>query len=179
MQIRRIVTAIDPDGKAVIQSDDLLQQVFQSRPGFSLTSLWSTDEVPKIGVGEVADPIPALKSLHPPTGGTRLLVFTLPPDASMLTPGFDPVAFGAEFAQKAPGFIEAFEPDAPGMHTTDTVDYGVLLDGEIWLELDDQREVKLGPCDVVIQNGTRHAWRNKSSREATLLFVLVGATRDA
>ena len=179
MQMRRIVTAINPGGKAVIQSDNMLQQVFQSRPGFDLKSLWSTDEVPKIGVGEVVDPVPALKSLHPPAGGTRLLVFTLPPDASMLAPDFDPVAFGAEFAQNAPGFIETFEPDAPGMHTTDTVDYGVLLDGEIWLELDDQREVKLSPFDVVIQNGTRHAWRNKSTREATLLFVLVGATRAA
>jgi len=78
---------------------------------------------------------------------------------------------------KAPGFIRVFEPDAPGMHTTDSVDYGVLLDGEVWLELDDGREVRLAPHDLVIQNGTRHAWRNKSTRQATLLFVLIGAQR--
>ncbi len=179
MQIRRIVTATDPHGQAFVQSDALFEQAYQSYPGFANTVLWLTDQTPQVGVDQGADPVPSLTRFLPPAGGTRLLTLTVPADASMLSPGFDPTAFGAETARRAPGFIETFEPDTPGMHTTDTVDYGVLLDGEIWLELDGQQEVKLRPFDVVIQNGTRHAWRNKSSRAATLLFVLVGAARVA
>jgi len=62
------------------------------------------------------------------------------------------------------------------MHTTPTVDYGIVLDGEIWLELDNET-VHLKRHDIVIQNGTRHAWRNKGTAPATLAFVLIGATR--
>ena len=73
----------------------------------------------------------------------------------------------------SPGLGERFEPN--GMHTTPTVDYGIVLDGEIWLELDEGRTTLLRQHDVVIQNGTRHAWRNKSERAATVAFVLIGA----
>jgi quercetin dioxygenase-like cupin family protein len=67
--------------------------------------------------------------------------------------------------------------DDPGMHTTDSVDYDVVLEGEITLELDDGKEVQLKKHDVVVQNGNRHAWRNKSSAPAVMLFVLIGAKR--
>jgi quercetin dioxygenase-like cupin family protein len=75
-----------------------------------------------------------------------------------------------------PGLIESFEPDHPGMHTTATIDYGIILEGEMWLELDNgqSRLVKAG--DIVIQNGTRHAWRNKSERIARALFVMIGVS---
>jgi quercetin dioxygenase-like cupin family protein len=63
------------------------------------------------------------------------------------------------------------------MHTTDSVDYDVVLDGEIVLELDDGQTVQLYKHDVVVQHGTRHAWRNVSDRPVTTLFVLVGAKR--
>jgi hypothetical protein len=66
----------------------------------------------------------------------------------------------------------------PGMHTTDTIDYGMLLEGPLHLELDDGASRKPEPRDVVIQNGTRHAWRNRSDAPATMLFVLVGAERS-
>jgi len=69
------------------------------------------------------------------------------------------------------------EPDHPGMHTTDTVDYDVVLSGEVWLELDDGAEVHLKPGDCVVQNGTRHAWHNKTDQPCTLAVVLVGARR--
>jgi quercetin dioxygenase-like cupin family protein len=67
------------------------------------------------------------------------------------------------------------EPDNPGMHFTDTVDYVIVLDGEVWLEVDGGKDVLLKKHDVVIQNGTRHAWRNKSDRNVTIAAVLVGA----
>ena len=71
-----------------------------------------------------------------------------------------------------------FEIDKPGMHTTDTVDYGILMEGEISLELDDVKVVALKPGDIVVQNGTRHAWRNSGDGPATLIFVLIGANRS-
>lgn len=69
------------------------------------------------------------------------------------------------------------EPDNPGMHVTDSVDYVLVLDGTIWLDLDDGTMVRLGPGDTVIQNATRHAWRNLGREPATLAVVHVGVTR--
>lgn len=79
---------------------------------------------------------------------------------------------------RLPGLAERFEPESPGMHTTDSVDYGILLEGEISLELDDGKTVALKAGDVVVQNGTRHAWRNPGTEPATLIFVLIGARRS-
>jgi quercetin dioxygenase-like cupin family protein len=63
------------------------------------------------------------------------------------------------------------------MHFTDTVDYGILVDGEISLELDNGKTAALKPGDVVVQNGTRHAWRNRGDKAAKMVFVLIGARR--
>jgi quercetin dioxygenase-like cupin family protein len=62
------------------------------------------------------------------------------------------------------------------MHETNTVDYAVVYDGEIWLELDDSETLHLTCGDVVVQNGTRHAWRNKGTKPVTMLLFLNGAT---
>jgi quercetin dioxygenase-like cupin family protein len=64
------------------------------------------------------------------------------------------------------------------MHATATVDYGIVLTGEIVLELDDGHCTPLSAGDIVIQNGTRHAWRNRSGLAATMAFVLIGAEHD-
>ena len=85
-----------------------------------------------------------------------------------------PTAF-AEMEEKLPGLAGHMEPDAPGMHTTATIDFEVVLDGEVWLELDDGVEVHLKPGDCVVQNGTRHAWRNRGSVPARLAVFIVGA----
>ncbi len=106
------------------------------------------------------------------------MFITFPPDSVMGSSDFDPAAAGGEYMAVLPGLAEKFEMDNPGMHCTDTVDYAVLLEGEIHLELDDGATRRLAPKDVVIQNGTRHAWRNKSDKPATMLFVLVGAARN-
>ena len=66
------------------------------------------------------------------------------------------------------------ESDQDGMHRTPTVDLICVLSGEIWLELDAE-EVHLREGDCVVQNGTRHAWRNKGDRPCTMAVVLVGA----
>ena len=90
---------------------------------------------------------------------------------------FNPAAAGAENLKHAPGLAETFEMDNPGMHTTDTIDYGIVLRGEVSLELDGGRVEHLRAGDVVVQNGTRHAWRNSGSESALIAFVLIGASR--
>ena len=178
MSVRRVITMTRSDAKADVQQDaPAVRQVdLKSAPGFSACLLWSTSTTPEIGKGKVADPTPHVTWV-PSLGETRLMMVTFPPDAIMRRPEFDPAAFGAEFGAGMPGFADAFERQSPGMHCTSTVDYDVVLEGDITLELDDGRELELHQHDVVIQNGTRHAWRNRSDKPATLLFVLVGALR--
>jgi len=79
--------------------------------------------------------------------------------------------------EKLPGLAEVIEPMNPGMHTTDTVDFDVVLSGEVYLELDDGAEVFLKPGDCVVQNGTRHAWHNRSSQNCVIAVALLGAER--
>jgi mannose-6-phosphate isomerase-like protein (cupin superfamily) len=67
------------------------------------------------------------------------------------------------------------DPDDPGMHRTATLDYDIVLEGRIGLELDNGTEVELGPGDVVVQNGTRHRWHNRGDTVARLMSVTVGA----
>jgi quercetin dioxygenase-like cupin family protein len=71
------------------------------------------------------------------------------------------------------------EPDHPGMHTTQTVDIGIVQSGQVWLEVDDGNEVQLRAGDYVIQNGTRHAWRNRTDEPCVMTFVIIGATNRA
>jgi quercetin dioxygenase-like cupin family protein len=72
----------------------------------------------------------------------------------------------------------AFEPDQPGMHTADSVDYGLCVEGEMWLELDDGHEVQLTPGTCVVRRGTRHVWHNRSDKPAFMMYVLIGADPD-
>jgi quercetin dioxygenase-like cupin family protein len=73
------------------------------------------------------------------------------------------------------GLADHFEKEDPGMHKTNTVDYAIVYEGEIWLELDDAKTIHLKRGDVVVQNGTRHAWRNRGTTPVTMLFFLNGA----
>lgn len=179
MKIRRVVVTNGADGKSAVQSDATAPRIAQYRsvPGFASALLWATPAVATVGASvAVVDATPQV-SFVPAAGETRLMVVTFPPDSVMMRADFDPVAFGAEFARNAPGLAERFEMEHPGMHTTDSIDYDVVLEGEITLELDNGQEVLLKRHDVCVQHGTRHAWRNKTSQPATLLFVLTGAAR--
>jgi quercetin dioxygenase-like cupin family protein len=71
------------------------------------------------------------------------------------------------------------EPDDPGMHTTDTIDLEVILRGEVILELDDGAERLLRAGDTVVQNGTRHRWRNPGPEPALMAVLMLGARRAA
>jgi mannose-6-phosphate isomerase-like protein (cupin superfamily) len=89
---------------------------------------------------------------------------------------FDVAAATAQVQNDIPGLLDVFEPDSPGMHTSDTVAVGFVLSGEVDVELDDGVEVHLKAGDVLVQNGARHAWRNKSDQPCVLV-VVTGACR--
>jgi len=178
MSIRRVVTGHNASGKSVVVSDGAPPRSveFKHVPGMSAALVWETTTGQQVG-GHPIDRTPTA-SWVPGAGGTNLMFVTFPPDAVMARPGLDPMAAGVEYMQNLPGLAEKFEMESPGMHTTDSVDYAVVLDGEVCLELDDGQLVTLKQHDAVVQNGTRHAWRNRSDRPVTMLFVLTAATRS-
>jgi len=170
---RRVVTG-HTAGKSVFKSDEKLSPYrFSSVPGYEHALIWLNDGIPDLEHDQTLTGYP--KSVVPGPGGTSFHIVTFPPDAVMATPSFDPQAALQESLARLPGLADTFEPDGSGMHTTDTVDYAVVFAGKISLELDDGQTVDLERGDVVVQNGTRHAWRNKGTEGAVLLFFLNGA----
>lgn len=171
--VRRVVTGVSSSGKPVIVSDGEPPRTCQyaHTPGFARSVVWNTTAP----AAPSADPTASLKSFVPAPGETIALTVTFPPASVYADPAWDPAAAAAEQLEVIPGLAECFEPDNPGMHTTPTVDYGVVLGGEIVLDLDGGETAVLGPGDLVVQNGTRHAWRNEGTEPATVFFVLIGA----
>ena len=180
MKVRRVITACNDAGKSVFWSIDHAPRThdYVHIPGMSNTQVWATAPVPSL-TASIADDATTERNVLPPPGGTRLMFVEFPPDSVVQSPQFDGRAAGLEDLQVLPGLAERFEADNPSMHRTDTIDYGIVLRGEIWLELDDGQMQHLKQHDVVVQHGTRHAWRNKSQQITLMVFVLIGARRDA
>jgi mannose-6-phosphate isomerase-like protein (cupin superfamily) len=178
--MKRVVTGRDPSGKSVfvIEGPPAKGAAMRGVPTFRIDLVWGTEGVPTLPPA-AGDPTTAGQRFFPGPGGTRFVVVTFPPNAHVeaaAARGDDVAAAEQEFNASFPGLAEAMEgPQAPGMHTTHTVDYGVVVSGEMHLELDDGKQVLLRPGDCVVQNGTRHAWRNLSDREAVMAFTVVGA----
>ena len=174
--VRRVVTGHDGSGKAVFVSDERVAPVEPTLlPGSSFHRLWGADAPPSFP-DDGAPPIDASAAYFPPVGGFRFGLFTLPP-AGAPGPGPDvdiPAAL-AEAEALLPGLLGHIERDDPGMHTTATIDFEVVLAGEVVLELDDGATVRLGPGDTVVQNGTRHRWSNPGDVPATLAVFICGA----
>ena len=170
---RRVVTG-NVKGKSVVQSDEPLPAYeFDSVPGYEHTLIWVNPATPDLSKEQKFDRYP--DSVVPGPGGTSLHIVTLPPDSVFADPSFDAHAAQKEALVRLRGLADHFEKEDPGMHKTNTVDYSVVYDGEIWLELDDGETLHLRRGDVVVQNGTRHAWRNKGDKPVTMLFFLNGA----
>ena len=174
MDVRRVVTGHDSDGKAVFASDESVPPITLGlMPGAEFHRLWGSDG-PQVYPDDGTNP--DAHDYFPGVGGFRFGLFTIPPEAEADYPD-DMEAAAAEIETKLPGMMAHMEPDEPGMHTTDTTDFEIVLSGQIILELDDGAEVTLGPGDTVVQNGTRHRWRNPFDVPAVLGVFLAGATR--
>lgn len=175
MRIRRVVTGHSSDGEATVASDREVE-AFTSPlfPGNEFHRLWGADEPPVFP--DDGSPRPA-RAFFPPVGGFRFIVFSVPPQSSTTPDDLDVDAETARLESELPGLLSYMELDHPGMHTTDTIDFEYVISGEVWLELDDGREVHLRTGDTVVQNGTRHAWRNKGAEPCRMVAFIVGARR--
>jgi mannose-6-phosphate isomerase-like protein (cupin superfamily) len=178
--VRRVVTGHDASGKAVFVSDERVAPAApRLLPGSAFHRLWGGDEPPRFP-DDGAPPIGDDAAYFPPVGGFRFGMFTLPPaGGGALGPDVDVPAALAEVEALLPGLMGHMDPSDPGMHTTATIDFEVVLAGEVVLELDDGATVRLGPGDTVVQNGTRHRWSNPGDVPATLAVFIVGAHHDA
>jgi len=151
MQVRRIVTGHDTNGKAIVAADETFTAVESpTRPGISRVEIWSTDAMPvdnSEGAAVEAQRAGFVKRYNYVGTGQGTVVRV------------------TEFAPGAPKF----------MHRTETVDYAILLKGECDLELDDGKTVHMRPGDIVVQRGTMHAWVNNGTEPCVFAFVLIDA----
>ena len=177
MQVRRIVTGTNADGKSVFISDGASprEMVLKHTPGFVSSPLWKIEGVPDLTEPGGGDPIEAGGTMVMPAGGSAFWVITFPPDSVLASDDWNPALAGPELLEASPGIAERMEPDSPGMHRTPTLDYVTVLRGTLTLELDDGETVELRPGDTVVQQGARHAWRNRTDKPATISVVLLGA----
>ena len=162
MATRRVVTGTNESGRSYFVHDG-------PTPGHLNLGVAVNDEIwiddPAIpDPGARIDPVTVEKlHLSPPVGGSVVRVFTFLPASSRSERDLSRFDTG-----------DAMEEDHPGMHTTRTIDYGIVLSGELDLELD-EGEVHLTAGDVVVQRGTRHAWRNRGSVPCKVAFVLISS----
>jgi quercetin dioxygenase-like cupin family protein len=139
---RRVVTGHDASGRGVVLSDGPPPHVRDVPDGATFVEVWSTSSTPAPITAAEPEPAPPGGELGPPAGGTCLRMVVMPPGT------------------RSP------------MHRTETVDYGIVLEGSVVLVLDDT-ERALAAGDVVIQRGTDHAWENRGDADARVVFVLV------
>jgi hypothetical protein len=170
--IRRIVTGIDADGKSYIVEDgeSPAQKTVEARPGYRITNLWRTTRGEKL---DSADSITEQAGVSPPPKGTVLRVLDFPPDPADSAAHAE--AMAATFGQMFPDADHKGGKDTslhPGMHTTQTIDYAIMLEGEL-VAIMDKEETVMRAGDILIQRATNHAWANRSGKQAKIAFVLV------
>jgi hypothetical protein len=178
--VRRIVTGFDADGKSVFTEDAVAPfKENPARPGHRSWPVWATSQLP-VHVNE-PDHGPDAHGIMPPRGGSFLKIVDIAPEpddpaeragaiermrAAMRSGGHKP----------EPGVRRNFEGGHPGMHETDTIDYAIVLTGEVYAIMEKgEKLMKTG--DVLIQRGTNHAWSNRSGAMCRIAFVLVEAKR--
>lgn len=180
-KIRRIVTGHDEQGRAVVLEDGYAPNVRHdaSRPGYYLTQLWQTPTAPA-PIDNGADPTLGPVSLAPPELGTVVRIIEFPP-AGLELRDVDTDAAKQAFSmfggQHALTGQDGGKQRHPFMHRTETIDYAIVLSGEITMLLDES-EVTLRAGEVLIQRGTNHAWTNRTDEPARVLFVLVDGKFD-
>ena len=170
--IRRVITGHDERGRSIIASDGPSPNTvsIMAEPAFGMTDLWVTHGAPADNRG-TGDPAARTIVLEPPPRGTIFRVVEFPPDAAVAG------KFDRHAAFAAIGAKEALDPDGsrhPGMHKTHSVDYAIVLQGEIWAVMD-VGETLLRTGDVLVQRGTNHAWSNRSAQPCLVAFILVDA----
>jgi mannose-6-phosphate isomerase-like protein (cupin superfamily) len=160
VSVRRVVTGHAPDGTSVVVSDEVVDLFAFDDQGSGANALWGTDETASFPDDGSR---PSMAAAFPPVGGCGLAVM-------QIAPGSEAVH---EFVTNV--LAPWADPDEPGMHRTATLDYDIIMEGRVGMELDNGEEVLLGPGDVVVQNGTRHRWHNRGDTVARWISVTIGA----
>ena len=170
-QVRRIVSGHDGEGRSVFIVDGVAGNVkeMESMPGLALTDLWETQSTPADNSGNRDAGDRAVK-LEPPKNGTIFRIVEFPPDSAWKGKADGNEAFDSIGA----GHAADSASDDPMMHKTATVDYLVVVKGEIWAILE-EGEVCLKQGDVMIQRGTNHSWSVRTDEPCLLAAVLVDA----
>ena len=168
--IRRVVTTIDDHDKAVVLFDSDNPHNFQRQHGTVSRLFWATAESPADITG-TADRAASFKDIAPPVGGSVLRIVDFPP----MTPEME--ALDVNYQQRHIGELSpkrGLPPRHPFMHRTRSVDYALVLSGEIDMLLDES-EIHLKAGDVLVQQGTNHAWVNRGREPCRIAFVLIDA----
>jgi len=172
--VRRVVTGHDSAGKAIVLADGEPPVVIRSpvQAGLAFHEIWNTTGMPQTIAASFDEPTHLHTVTAPPKSGTVIRIVDMPPEGPD-GPSFDKEQSRELFA--AVGLEKNAERHKPGrhplMHRTESIDYGIVLSGEIVLLLDDS-EVHLKQGDVVVQRGTVHAWTNRTNEICRMVFIL-------
>lgn len=173
---RRIVTGHDAAGKAIILADEPPPRVRRvgGSHGPLFFEVWNTRETPARIDRASGEPPEDAISLVPPRNGTRIRVLEIPPETPELG-AMTPEQARAHFSEVGAAAASSHSGAGsrhPYMHRTETIDYGIVLEGEIVLILD-EGETTVRAGDIVIQRGTNHGWANRSGKPCRIAFVLI------
>ena len=167
--IRRVITGHDENGTAIVTMDSAAPNArVRSASGLTSTLIWVEDETPADNAGDV-DKADRESGVSPPDGGSVFRIVEFPPEKSG-------ESFSNE-AMKTELGLDANDDTVvrhPGMHRTRSVDYALVMSGEIDMLLDDS-EVHLKAGDTIVQRGTNHAWANRGNAPCIIAFVLIDA----
>jgi mannose-6-phosphate isomerase-like protein (cupin superfamily) len=175
-RFRRVVTGHDPQGQSIIASDAASPHVMpiMDQPNFAVTDFWKTFATPADnGLAAANDPCALPVQVAPPASGSVFRVVQFPPDKDWAAKA---AAMGGSVAidETAKSASKGGEVRHAHMHRTRSIDYAIVLSGEIWAVMD-VGETKLVAGDVLVQRGTNHAWANRSSTPCVIAFVLIDA----
>jgi mannose-6-phosphate isomerase-like protein (cupin superfamily) len=175
--VRRVVTGHDARGKAVVCTDGAVPVTFTNplRPGYMWSQVWMTDSSPAV-IDNGPDPTNRPIKIEPGERGSVIRIIEFPEETAealaLAKKQSKEVFAGMGSVAAATGRPMSRHPL---MHRTNTVDYGIVLEGEITMVLDDS-DVELAAGDVVVQRGTNHAWSNRSGKPCRMAFILLDAT---
>jgi hypothetical protein len=171
--VRRIVTGHNKAGKSFILMDDPAPNAASppAAPQLVNTVLWITDGSPASNRGnEDASPKGRQLGIEPPSGGSVFRIVDFPPDKV-----FEGIDVRKLMEEVGGGHaLDKGKARHAMFHKTHTVDYAIVLEGEIWAMLD-EGETLMGPGDVLIQRGTNHSWSNRSDQNCRIAFILIDA----